>query len=203
MAGPVEGGGPKGMDDREVTPPPLTKEKIEVHVSALKSLIKDHNHRNKTDPICLDFKLDDTQVRDQRIVKGKEVVDEDLKKPFKEARKTPLTHRIIEFMVLEYKMPANIKLLFQQTLDGSATGWFERLPRDNINEWADLREAFSARYSVRRACFKEPHEITKIVRKANESLTAFKERWMVEMGFIIGVPEVMKISSFMDAVKSP
>ncbi|GKA09855.1 hypothetical protein Tco_0689288, partial [Tanacetum coccineum] len=53
------------------------------------------------------------------------------------------------------------------------------------------------------ACFKEPHEITKIIRKANESLTAFKERWTVETGFIIGVPEVMKISSFMDSVKSP
>ncbi|GKF44123.1 hypothetical protein Tco_0130675, partial [Tanacetum coccineum] len=51
--------------------------------------------------------------------------------------------------------------------------------------------------------FKEPHEITKIVRKANESLTAFKERWTVETSFIVGIPEVMKISSFMDAVKSP
>ncbi|GJZ00138.1 hypothetical protein Tco_0517567 [Tanacetum coccineum] len=47
------------------------------------------------------------------------------------------------------------------------------------------------------------YEITKIVRKANETLTAFKERWTVETGFIIGVPEVMKISSFMDSVKSP
>nr|GEV61385.1 reverse transcriptase domain-containing protein [Tanacetum cinerariifolium] len=75
--------------------------------------------------------------------------------------------------------------------------------RRSINEWADLREAFAARYSVRRACFKEPCEITKIVRKANESLSVFKERWTVETGFIMGIPEVMKISSFMDAVKSP
>ncbi|GJY52347.1 reverse transcriptase domain-containing protein [Tanacetum coccineum] len=91
----------------------------------------------------------------------------------------------------------------KQTLDGSTRGWFERLPRDSINEWAELRDAFAARYSVRRACLKGPHEITKIVRKANESLTAFKERWTVETGFIMGVPEVMKISSFMDSVKSP
>ncbi|GKC43497.1 hypothetical protein Tco_1061219 [Tanacetum coccineum] len=93
--------------------------------------------------------------------------------------------------------------MFQQTLDGSAGGWFERLPHDSINECADLKEAFAARYSVRRACFKEPHEITKIVRKAKDSLTTFKERWTVETGFIMGVPEVMKISSFMDSVKSP
>ncbi|GKG54529.1 hypothetical protein Tco_0560184, partial [Tanacetum coccineum] len=46
-------------------------------------------------------------------------------------------------------------------------------------------------------------EITKIVRKANETLVAFKERWIVETGSIMGVPEVMKISSFMDAHKCP
>nr|GEW74656.1 reverse transcriptase domain-containing protein [Tanacetum cinerariifolium] len=138
-------------------------------------------------------------------------MDKDLRKPFKEARRTSRTRRIIKFAGLEYKMPANIKLydsttdpddhlsrfasaansgewpmrvwcrMFQQTLDGSARGW----------------------YSVRRACFKEPHEITKIVRKANESLTVFKERWTVETVFIMGIPVVMKISSFMDVVKSP
>nr|GEZ81159.1 reverse transcriptase domain-containing protein [Tanacetum cinerariifolium] len=90
-----------------------------------------------------------------------------------------------------------------QKLNGSARGWFERLPANNIDEWSDLREAFAAIYSVRRACFKEPHEITKIVRIANESLMVFKERWIMETGFIIGVPEVMKISSFLDSVKSP
>ncbi|GJW83097.1 reverse transcriptase domain-containing protein [Tanacetum coccineum] len=231
--GPVEGGGPKGTNDREVTLPPLTKEQIEGHESALNSLIKYHNQGNKTYPIDLDFKLEDTEVHEQGIVKGNEVIDGDLKKPFKETRKTPLIRRIIEFAGPEYKMPANIKLydgtidpedhlsrfanaansgewpmpvwfrMFQQTLDGSAQGWFERLPRNSINKWTDLREAFVARYSVRRACFREPHEITKIVRKPNESLTTFKERWTVETGFIKDVSEVMKISSFMDAVKSP
>ncbi|GJW99395.1 reverse transcriptase domain-containing protein [Tanacetum coccineum] len=218
--------------DREVTLPPLTKEQIEGHVSALKSLIKSHNQRNKGDLIRLDFKLENTDTGSQhRQRKGGG--RRRPRKTFKEARRTSLTHRIIEFAGPEYKMPTNIKLydgitdpedhlslfasadnsgewpmpvwcrMFQQTLDGSARGWFERLPHDSINEWAELREAFAARYSVRRACFKEPHEITKIVRKANESLTAFKERWTVEMGFIMGVPEVMKISSFMDSVKSP
>nr|GEU43592.1 hypothetical protein [Tanacetum cinerariifolium] len=229
MAGPVEGGGQKYTNDHEDTPSPLTKEHIEGHVSALKSLIKSHNQRNKGDPICLNFESEDTEVQDLGIAKGNEVMDEYLRKPFKEARRTPLTYRIIEFAGPEYKMPANIKLydgttdpkdhlshftnaansgewlmpvwcrMFQQSLDGSARGWFERLPHDNINEWADLREAFASKYSVRRACFKEPYEISKIVIKSNESLTVFKERWTVETGFIMGVPEVMKISSFMDA----
>nr|GEW25089.1 reverse transcriptase domain-containing protein [Tanacetum cinerariifolium] len=160
-------------------------------------------------------------------------MDEDLRNHFKEARRTPFTRRIIKFVGQEYKMPTDIKLydgttdpenhlsrfagaassgewpmpvwcrMLQQTLDRSARGWFERLPHDTINEWAELREAFAGRFSVRRAYFKEPYEIIKIIKKANESLTTFKERWMVETGFIMGVPKVMKISSFMDSVKSP
>ncbi|GKE05737.1 hypothetical protein Tco_1397755 [Tanacetum coccineum] len=186
MAGPTKGEGPEGQDDREAIPPPLTKEQIEGHLSALRSIIKDHNRKNKTDPIQLDFDKDDTATKDTRIVKGKEVVDDDLRKPFKEALKTPLTRRIIEFAGLEYKMPTNIKL-YNRTTD----------PEDHL----DLREAFTTGYSVRKACFKEPREITKIIRRANESLTAFKERWTVEIGFIIGVPKIMKISSFMDSLK--
>ncbi|GJT27602.1 hypothetical protein Tco_0907877 [Tanacetum coccineum] len=203
MAGPTEGGGPEGQDDREVTPP-LTKEQIEGHVSALRSLIKDHNRKNKTYPIRLDFDEEDVATKDTRIVKGKEVVDDDLRKPFKEVLKTPLTRRIIEFTGPEYKMPTNIKLYDGNTDPEDHLGRFASAA--NSGEWpmpADLREAFTTRYSVRKACFKEPHEITKIIRRANESLSAFKERWTVETGFIMGVPEIMKISSFMDSLKCP
>ncbi|GKC36691.1 hypothetical protein Tco_1049075 [Tanacetum coccineum] len=159
MAGPIEGGGPEGTDDREETPPLLTKEQIEGHVSALKSLIKSHNRKNKGDPIRLDFKMVDTEVQGHNVVKGKEVTDEDLRKPFKEARSTPFTRRIIEFAGPEYKMPNNIKLY-----DGTSD------PEDHLSRFADLREAFAARFSVRRAYFKDPHEITKIIRKANKCI---------------------------------
>ncbi|GJV93021.1 hypothetical protein Tco_1540834 [Tanacetum coccineum] len=185
LSGPVEEGGPKGTDDREETPPPLTKEQIEGHVSALKSLIKSHNQRNKGDPIRLDFESEDTEAQDLGIAKGKEVMGEDLGKPFKEARRTPLTRRIIEFAGPEYKMPANNKL-YDDTID----------PEDHLSRFASA--ANSGEWPM-----PEPHEITKIVRKANDSLTTFKERWTVETGFIMGVLEVMKISSFMDTVKSP
>nr|GEU63511.1 hypothetical protein [Tanacetum cinerariifolium] len=183
----------------------MMKEQIEGHVSALKSLIKSHNQRNKRDPIRLDFKLEDTEVQDLGITRGNKVMDEDLGKPFKEARRIPLTRRIIKFVGPEYKMPANIELYDGTTdpEDHLTRGWFKRLSHGIINEWADLREAFAAKYFVRRACFKEPHEITKIAKKENESLTTFKERWTVETSFIMGVPEVMKISSFMDLVKTP
>ncbi|GKD75775.1 hypothetical protein Tco_1334057 [Tanacetum coccineum] len=227
------GGGLDDRYEREGTPPPLTKEQIEGHISAIKSIIKDYNRQNKADPIRLDFGTDNIPLKEGRVARGKDVGEEDLSKPFKEKLKTPLTRRIIEFAGPEYVMPTNITLydgstdpadhlnrfsmaansgewpmpvwcrMFQQTLDGGARGWFESLPLNSINEWYQLREAFTNRYSIRRACYKEPHEITKVVRRANETLPAFKERWTVETGLIMGVPEVMKISSFMDSIKSP
>ncbi|GJU12369.1 hypothetical protein Tco_1134765 [Tanacetum coccineum] len=180
------------------------------------------------------YRHEDPDPKRCGIVKGREIDDEDLSKPFKETLKTPFTRRIIEFSGPEYSMPTNIALyngstdpadhlnrfvgaansgewpmpvwcrMFQKITGGCQKGgWFESLPPNSIDEWWRLREAFTTRYSTRKACYKEPHEITKIVRKANETLTAFKERWTVETGFIMGVPEVMKISSFMDSVKSP
>ncbi|GJU48228.1 reverse transcriptase domain-containing protein [Tanacetum coccineum] len=188
MAGLIEGGGPEGMGDREEAPL-LTKEQIEGHVSALKSLIKSHNRKNRGDPIRLDFETEDTEAHDHNIAKGKEVVDEDLRKPFKEARRTSFTRRIIEFAGPEYKMPTNIKLY-----DGTTD------PEDHLSRFAGAANSGEwpmPVYSVRRACFKEPHEITKIIRRANESLIAFKERWTVEMGFIMGnVRSVQVIDNF-------
>ncbi|GJV97439.1 hypothetical protein Tco_1549016 [Tanacetum coccineum] len=83
----------------------------------------------------------------------------------------------------------------------------ERMVREPLGRehrrMVELRQQFTTRFSTRRACFKDPTKITKTVRKANETLVAFKERWIIETGFITGVPEVMKISSFMDAHKCP
>ncbi|GJY18437.1 hypothetical protein Tco_0389928 [Tanacetum coccineum] len=159
------GGGMDDRNEREGTPPPLTKEQIEGHISAIKSIIKDYNRQNKADPIRLDFGTDNILLKEGRVARGKDVGDEDISKPFKKKLKIPLTRRIIEFAGPEYVMPTNVTL-----------GWFESLPLNSINEWYQLREAFTTRYSIRRACYKEPHEITKVV---------------------------MKISSFMDLIKSP
>nr|GEW46781.1 reverse transcriptase domain-containing protein [Tanacetum cinerariifolium] len=132
---------------------------------------------------------------------GKEVVDDDLRKPSKEALKTPLACKFIEFAGPEYKMTTNIKLY------GGITN-----PEDHLSRFASA--ANSGRWpmpiwcrmfqqTLDRPAKGEPHEITKIERRANESLTAFKERWTVKTGFIIGLLEVMKILSFMDSLKCP
>nr|GEY07343.1 reverse transcriptase domain-containing protein [Tanacetum cinerariifolium] len=91
----------------------------------------------------------------------------------------------------------------KQILDETVRGWFERLPSRSINEWLELRDQFTTTFSTRLGCFKDLTEIAKIVRKANEMLVAFKERWTVETGFILGGPEIMKILLLMDAHKCP
>nr|GEW30623.1 hypothetical protein [Tanacetum cinerariifolium] len=103
---------------------------------------------------------------------------------------------------IKYKDVPNsaIKLkLFSFSLIGAARRWLEKEPPRSIFTWEDLVSKFINEFfpssRTTNLQFSEP--------KANESLTAFKERWTVETGFIMGVPKVVKISSFMDAVKSP
>lgn len=219
---------------------PLTREQLEGYVTALKSMIKEHNSRRDTvEPLRLDFE-DETTLdkgeptnKKKEIVTGNKVKDEDLAKPFKEVSKSPFSRRIIEFSAPEHKMPTHIKLydgstdpqdhlnrftgaaghgewpmpvwcrMFQQTLDGKARGWFDGLPPGSIDEWAAFKDQFEARFSLHKACVKDPTEIAKIVRKANETLPEFKERWTTETGFIQGAPEIMRISSFMNGCKCP
>ncbi|GJV01232.1 reverse transcriptase domain-containing protein [Tanacetum coccineum] len=88
-------------------------------------------------------------------------------------------------------------------LDGPTRGWFDRLPNSCIDNWADLREKFAKRFVLRRRCFKDPTEVSKIIQKANETLLDFKERWTYEMSYIQDVPEVMQISAFMSNSKCP
>ena len=73
----------------------------------------------------------------------------------------------------------------------------------SIDGWEELREQFLTRFSLRQKGVKDPTEITKITRRANETLPEFKERWTNEASFIPGVPELMRISSFMNAHKCP
>nr|GEV46457.1 reverse transcriptase domain-containing protein [Tanacetum cinerariifolium] len=162
-----------------------------------------------------------------------EGVDDDLKKPYKEVLESPFTRRIIEFSAPSHRMPTNLRVydgftdpddhisrfvgaanqgewempvwcrMFQQTLDGPARGWFDRMPNGYVDSWANLRERFVERFALRRRCIKYPIEVLKIVQRANETFPNFKECWTKEMGYIQGVPEVMQISAFMSNSKCP
>ncbi|GJY46325.1 reverse transcriptase domain-containing protein [Tanacetum coccineum] len=158
---------------------------------------------------------------------------DELSKPFKAASKCPFTKRIINFTAPNHRMPTNAKIydgtsdpadhitrftgmgnsaewpmpvwcrMFQQTLDGKARAWFDKLPSGSIDSWDDLEEKFLNRFGMLKACDKDPTEITKIVRRANEALPNFRERWVSESNAIPNVPELMRISSFMSSHKCP
>nr|GEW82284.1 hypothetical protein [Tanacetum cinerariifolium] len=157
----------------------------------------------------------------------------DLRKPYKEVLKSPFSRRIIKFSALDHQTPTNLKIydgstdpddhitrfvraanqgewempvwcrMFQQTLDGPARGWFDRLPNGCIDNWTDMREAFVERFALRRKCCKDPTKVSKIIRRANETLLDFKERWTEEMSYIPDVPIDKQISSFMSNSKCP
>ncbi|GJT14234.1 JmjC domain-containing protein [Tanacetum coccineum] len=91
----------------------------------------------------------------------------------------------------------------EQTLDGKARAWFDNLPPGSIDNWGDFQEKFLNRFGMLRACAKDPTKISKIIRRANESLPHFKERWVSESKAIPSVSELMQISSFMNSHKCP
>nr|GEX24931.1 reverse transcriptase domain-containing protein [Tanacetum cinerariifolium] len=64
-------------------------------------------------------------------------------------------------------------------------------------------EKFLNRFGMLKACDKDPTKISKIIRRANETLPHFKERWVSESNAIPNVPELMQISSFMSSHKCP
>ncbi|GKB28516.1 hypothetical protein Tco_0867917 [Tanacetum coccineum] len=77
-----------------------------------------------------------------------------------------------------------------QTLDGKAKAWFDKLPLGSIDNWGSLQEKFLNRFGILKACAKDPTEISKIVRKANESLPNFKERWLLKC-FSDSIPKIV------------
>ncbi|GKF52895.1 hypothetical protein Tco_0159805, partial [Tanacetum coccineum] len=148
------GGGMDDRNEREGTPPPLTKEQIEGHVSAIKSIVKEYNRQNKADPIRLDFGTGNILLKEGRVVRGKDVGEEDLSKPFKEILKTPLTRRIIEFSGPEYVMPANITLY-----DGSTD------PADHLNQISFFVDSVKSPELAKRFSSNIPKTVDEMMRR--------------------------------------
>ncbi|GKD71517.1 hypothetical protein Tco_1325607 [Tanacetum coccineum] len=67
----------------------------------------------------------------------------------------------------------------------------------------DLQRKFLNRFRMLKACDKDLTEMSKIIRKANETLPNFKERWVSKSNTILNVPKLMQISSFMSSHKCP
>ncbi|GJU38165.1 reverse transcriptase domain-containing protein [Tanacetum coccineum] len=159
-----------------------TRAIIEGHLSALKEFLKDQSNHDLIKAMLIDF--------------GDEIQDaDDETEPtfligynYQESRngreeECPFTKRIIEFSSLGHRMPTNAKVYDgtgdpedHQTLDDNAGAWFDKLPPGSIDNLGDLQEKFLNRFGMLKAYAKDPTEISKIIQKANETLSTFKER---------------------------
>nr|GEW00471.1 reverse transcriptase domain-containing protein [Tanacetum cinerariifolium] len=184
---------------------PSLQDQIINHVSSLETLIKQHNEKSGTliTPIRLNFGEEvDTNRGNDKEKGGVGPPNAHEYKSIRRLHGPGRPHLPLRGGCQSRGMETPVWCgMFQQTLDGPARGWFDRMPNGSINSWSDLREKFVERFALRRRRSKDPTEVSKIVRKANESLPDFKERWTEKMGYIQGVPEVMQISAFMSNSK--
>ncbi|GJW32019.1 hypothetical protein Tco_0052051 [Tanacetum coccineum] len=166
-------------------------------------LIKQHNEKSGTliEPIRLTFGDEEEGDKAKACDKGtEEEKDEDLQKSYKEVLKSPFTRRIIEFSAPNQQMPKNWKLYNGSTdLDDHVT---RIMGATNQGEW-QIPVWWRMFQQTLDGPARDPTEVSKIIRKANETLPDFKERWTEEMTYIQDVPEVMQISVLMSNSKFP
>ncbi|GJR16885.1 reverse transcriptase domain-containing protein [Tanacetum coccineum] len=85
--------------------------------------------------------------------------------------------------------------MFNSTLTGNARVWFDKLPKESVDIYEDLRAAFRENYLQQTKHIKDPVEIHHIKQRDGESTEDFKERYKAKVLDVEGAPECMKISS--------
>ncbi|GKB38828.1 reverse transcriptase domain-containing protein, partial [Tanacetum coccineum] len=93
--------------------------------------------------------------------------------------------------------------MFNSTLTGNARVWFDKLPKESIDSYEDLRAAFRENYRQQTKHIKDPVEIHHIKQRDGESTEDFMERYKEEVLEVEGAPECMKISRFMHRITHP
>nr|GEY17444.1 reverse transcriptase domain-containing protein [Tanacetum cinerariifolium] len=182
---------------------PSLQDQILNHIYSLETLIKQHNEKAKTliTPIRLTFGEEGDSRKGKDKGKGPvEEVDDDLKTPYKEVLKSPFTGRIIEFSAPSHRMPINLKIYNGSTdPDDHITRFVEQLTKGSRR----CRYEVCGKVCLEKKMQQRFNRSLKVVRRANETLPDFKERWTEQMRYIQGVPEVMQISAFMSDSKYP
>ncbi|GJS64869.1 reverse transcriptase domain-containing protein [Tanacetum coccineum] len=89
------------------------------------------------------------------------------------------------------------------SLTGNARVWFDKLPKESIDSYEDLRAAFRENYLQQTKHIKDPVEIHHIKQRDGESTEDFMERYKAEVLDMEGAPECMKISGFMHGITHP
>ncbi|GJT58058.1 reverse transcriptase domain-containing protein [Tanacetum coccineum] len=86
--------------------------------------------------------------------------------------------------------------MFNSTLTGNARVWLDKLPKESIDSYEDLRAAFRKNYHQQTKHIKDPVEIHHIKKRDGESTKDFMERYKEEVLDVERAPECMKISGF-------
>ncbi|GJR00632.1 reverse transcriptase domain-containing protein [Tanacetum coccineum] len=71
--------------------------------------------------------------------------------------------------------------MFNSTLTGNTRVWFDKLPKEFIDSYEDLRAAFRETYLQQTKHIKDPVEIHHIKQKDGESMEDFMERYKAEV----------------------
>ncbi|GJU18615.1 reverse transcriptase domain-containing protein [Tanacetum coccineum] len=93
--------------------------------------------------------------------------------------------------------------MFNSMLTGNARVWFDKLPKESIDSYEDLRVAFRENYLQQTKHIKDPVEIHHIKQRDGESTDDFMERYKAEVLDVKGVLECMKIFGFMYGITHP
>ncbi|GJY84239.1 reverse transcriptase domain-containing protein [Tanacetum coccineum] len=93
--------------------------------------------------------------------------------------------------------------MFNSTLTGNARVWFDKLLRESIDSYEDLRTTFRENYLQQTKHIKDPVEIHHIKQRDGESTEDFMERYKAEILDVEGAPECMKIFGFMHGITHP
>ncbi|GJZ09518.1 putative reverse transcriptase domain-containing protein [Tanacetum coccineum] len=93
--------------------------------------------------------------------------------------------------------------MFNSMLTGNARVWFDKLPKESIDSYEDLRAAFRENYLQQTKHIKDPVEIHHIKQRDRESTEDFMERYKAKVLDVEGAPECMKIFGFMHWITHP
>ncbi|GJZ61429.1 reverse transcriptase domain-containing protein [Tanacetum coccineum] len=93
--------------------------------------------------------------------------------------------------------------MFNSTLTGNARVWFDKLPKESIDSYEDLRAAFRENYRQQTKHIKDPVEIHHIKQRDGESTEDFMGGYKEEVLDVEGAPKCMKISGFMHGITHP
>nr|GEU53565.1 reverse transcriptase domain-containing protein [Tanacetum cinerariifolium] len=81
--------------------------------------------------------------------------------------------------------------------------WFDDLPKESIDSYDDLKEAFIENYIEQKKCIKDPIKIHNIKQKDGESMEEFVRRYKLECRDVKRAPKCMKIFGFMHGITYP